>query len=50
MELLTNLFRKQKTEESKTVADYQRENLVQLGRQQFQKLKELGLGAPISLI
>ena len=50
MELLANLFKKKKTEEPKTVADYQRENLVQLGRQQFQKLMELGLGAPVSLV
>ena len=49
MELLTTLLRKKKTEEPKTLADYQRENLINMGRQQFQKLKELGLGAPISL-
>lgn len=49
MELLKILLRKKKIEEPKTVADYQRENLVDLGRQQFQKLIELGLGAPVSL-
>ena len=49
MELLALLFSKKKSEEPKTVDDYQRENLVNMGRQQFQKLKELGLGAPISL-
>ncbi len=50
MKLLVLLFGKKKIEEPKTVADYQRENLVNIGRQQFQKLKELGLGAPVSLV
>lgn len=49
MEFVTNLFKKKKQNEPKTTADYQRENLVKLGRAQFQKLNDLGLGAPVSL-
>ena len=50
MKLLALLFNQKKSEEPKTVDDYQRENLVNIGRQQFQKLKDLGLGAPIILV
>lgn len=49
MELIISLFRKKKEEEPKTPDDFQRENMVELGRAQFQKLKELGLRAPVSL-
>lgn len=49
MELLTFLLRKKKQEEPRTADDYQRENLIDVGRQQFQKLMELGLAAPVRL-
>ena len=49
MKLLAYLLSTKKSEAPKTIADYQREKLVNMGRQQFQKLMELGLAAPVSL-
>jgi hypothetical protein len=49
MELLKTLFSKKKVEKQKTVADYQREKLITFGREQFQKMMKLGIGAPVSL-
>ena len=49
MKLLALLFSKKKSEEPKTIADYQREKLINFGRVQFQKMMELGVGAPVSL-
>jgi len=46
---------KRKTEElfdqtnGKTIAEYQRELLVNAGRQQFEKLQDLGLTIPVRL-
>jgi hypothetical protein len=48
MKLLALLLSK-KTEKPKTIADYQREKLINFGRQQFQKMMELGVGAPVQL-
>ena len=48
MKLLALVLGK-KEEKVKTRADYQRENLIKFGRRQFQKMKELGVGAPIQL-
>ena len=49
MKLVALLFTNQKTQKRKTIADYQREKLVTFGRQQFQKMKELGIGMPVNL-
>ena len=49
MELLALLFSKKKIEKPKTIADYQREKLITFGREQFQKMMELGVGAPVQL-
>ena len=48
MKLLALLLGK-KSEKPKTRADYQRENLINFGKRQFQKMKELGVGAPAQL-
>lgn len=50
MKLLTLLFGKKREEQQKTVADYQRETLINFGRGQFQKMIELGVGAPFRLV
>jgi len=57
MKLLTFLLHlKDKTEslfveeDNKTLAEYQREVLVKTGRQQFEKLKDLGLSIPVRLV
>ena len=50
MKLLELFFSKKKAEETKTITDYQREKLVNFGRQQFQKMKELGISVPVSLV
>lgn len=44
MELLTFLLGRKRKETPKTIADYQREELIQQGKEQFQKLIEKGLG------
>ena len=49
MKLLEILLGKKKAEAPKTIADYQREKLINLGRKQFQKMMELGVGAPVTL-
>lgn len=49
MKLLALLFGKKKSEAPKTIADYQREKLIMFGRAQFQKMKDLGIGMPVSL-
>ena len=38
-----------KKTERKTLADYKEEMLARLGRQQFMKLKQLGLTVPVAL-
>ncbi|HWY78908.1 MAG TPA: hypothetical protein VNW29_00970 [Candidatus Sulfotelmatobacter sp.] len=48
MKLLTLFFGKNKSR--KTIADYQREKLVNFGKQQFQRMMELGIGTPIKLV
>jgi hypothetical protein len=48
MKLLALLLRK-KEKKPKTHDDYQRENLINFGKRQFQKMKELGVGAPVQL-
>ena len=48
MKLLAVLLSK-KEEKPKTRADYQRENLINFGKRQFQKMMELGVGAPVQL-
>lgn len=48
MKLFAVLFSK-KEEKPKTRDDYQRENLINFGKRQFQKMKELGVSAPVQL-
>jgi hypothetical protein len=48
MKLLPVLLSKRE-EKPKTRADYQRENLINFGKRQFQKMIELGVGAPVQL-
>ena len=48
MKLLALLFSK-KTEKPKTIADYKREKLISFGKQQFQKMMEFGVSAPVQL-
>jgi len=48
MKLLDLLLNK-KSEKPKTKEDYQRENLINFGKRQFQKMMELGVGAPVQL-
>lgn len=49
MNLLAFLLRFKKKTQRKTIADYQREMLVKMGKQQFDKLKRLGLAIPVTL-
>ena len=49
MKFLLSLFTLAKKKERKTLADNQRELLVDLGGAQFKKLIELGLGIPVRL-
>ena len=49
MELLLSLLGRKKNEEPKTLADFQREALVRQGKEQFQKIMDLGLRAPVQL-
>ena len=49
MKFLLSLFNLTKKKERKTLADNQRELLVNLGGAQFKKLIELGLGIPVRL-
>ncbi len=49
MKLFALLLGKKKLEEPKTIADYQREKLINFGKEQFQKMMDLGVGAPVSL-
>jgi hypothetical protein len=48
MEWLTVFFSKKKESSIKTVDDYQREALVEQGREQFEKLIEKGLNVPVA--
>jgi len=57
MQLIASLLGiKRKTEdlfektEGKTIAEYQREILVKMGKRQFEKLNELGVGIQTSLV
>jgi hypothetical protein len=43
-------FRKQKRVANKSVTDYKMEALVKLGRDQFKKLMEKGIGIPVALL
>jgi len=49
MKLFALLLKKKKQEEPKTPDDYQREKLNNFGKQQFKKMMELGVGAPVQL-
>jgi len=49
MKLLAFLLRLKKKTHRKTLAEYQREMHVRMVKQQFQKLKDLGLTVPIAL-
>jgi hypothetical protein len=49
MKLLAFLFGQKKELETKTLAEHQREMLVSQGKQQFEKLKNLGLTIPVRL-
>jgi hypothetical protein len=49
MKLFEALFGPKKREIRKTLAEYQREKLVDQGKQQFQKMKDLGVKFPVSL-
>jgi hypothetical protein len=56
MKLFANLFGLNKNTdfpffqfEGKTGIDYQKDTCIRIGRQQFEKLKDLGLRIPIAL-
>lgn len=49
MKFLLNVFGKTEKKARKTLAEDQRELLAKLGRTQFKKLIELGLGLPVRL-
>ena len=56
MKLLRSLFESDNTVDSlfgeqkgKTLAEYQRELLVKMGKRQFEKLQDLGLSIPVQL-
>lgn len=49
MNFFAKLFSKRDEEETKTEADYQRETLINLGKQQFQRMKDLGIRMPVTL-
>jgi hypothetical protein len=49
MKLFRSLFGQKKKEVRKSLAEYQREMLISQGKQQIQKLKELGLTLPVRL-
>ena len=49
MKLFALLFTKKKFEQPKTIADYKREKLITFGREQFQKMMDLGVGSPVRL-
>lgn len=49
MKLLARLFSQKKKIEEKSLAEYQREMLISQGKQQFEKLKDLGLSIPVRL-
>jgi len=49
MKLLLSLLGFKTKEARKTIAEHQRETLVSAGRQQFKKLRELGLNIPVRL-
>ncbi len=48
-EILASFLGIKKQQERKTLADYQRQMLVNMGQQQFKKLRELGLTIPVAL-
>jgi hypothetical protein len=50
MKLLSILFTKTKQEKKKKLEDLQQEALSRQGREQFRKLKEIGLQIPIVLL
>lgn len=47
-QILAKFFSTKDTSQ-KTIADYKREVLVKAGKQQFEKLKDLGLNIPVNL-
>ena len=50
MKLVASLLGLKKKIKSKTVAEFQRESLVEEGAQQFKKLIDLGVGVPVTLL
>ena len=49
MKLFAYWFSKKRVEQPKTIAEYKREKLITFGREQFQKMLDLGVGAPVRL-
>jgi len=49
MKLLRKILKLRKTAKAKTIADYKNEMLIKTGRQQFKKLKDLGINIPVRL-
>lgn len=49
MKFLLNIFASPKKKGQPTLADHQRELLIRLGRDQFKKLVDQGLGIPVAL-
>ncbi|MGH7203503.1 MAG: hypothetical protein ACREHC_03610 [Candidatus Levyibacteriota bacterium] len=49
MKFLVFLLGLRRKNQRKTLAEYQREMMVKVGRQQFEKLKDLGLHIPVAL-
>ena len=50
MKLVASLLGIKRKNESKTLAEYQRESLVKEGAQQFKKLVDMGVGVPVTLL
>jgi hypothetical protein len=49
MKLLDLILKREKKQTHKTREEYKRETLVQTGKEQFQKLQNLGLRLPVAL-
>lgn len=49
MKFVRSLLRSQKKSNPTTLAEHQRELLIRLGREQFKKLIDQGLGIPVAL-
>jgi len=50
MKFLAYFFKSNKKKLRKTLSDYKQDMLVRQGRQQFKKLKDLGLEVPVVLL